>query len=272
MQKIINSNFNELYDDKGYFTIPSFLNQEEVNELLKNLLSKKIDQTGFYTSTCINDSSYRDFCNKAIQEIVTSDKINRYLQGYSTFYANFINKTPQSKSEVVLHTDWSIMDEDIYKPFKIWIPLIDVNKENGTFSLVSGSHKYTNKHRGFGAREYYTAYSKEIIDNCLTYLNFPAGQALFYHPGMLHYSPPNNSTVNRPAILVSLYPSDTQAILYYKNWYNFFNSMSVYKFDANYMNIWDKQSQPKALKHIKNIKEYNKVIEKNKFITLLSKN
>lgn len=272
MQKIINNEQITLYKNDGYFTIPNFLDESEINFLLEKLTNKTVEKTGFYTSTCIEDNEYRDFCNNTIKEVVTENKIKQYLEGYRVFYANYINKTPDSNSEVVLHTDWSIMDEKKYNPFKIWIPLVDVNINNGTFSLVKGSHKYTNKHRGFGANEYYTAYSKELIENNLNYLEYKAGQALFYHPGTLHYSPPNKSNQNRPAILVSLYPNNVDAILFYKNWYNIFNTMSVYKFEPDFMNVWDKKSKPTKLKYLHYAIENNKTIPKSEFLKLISLN
>lgn len=272
MTKIINETHLKQYNSDGYFTVSNFLNKIEIDYLLEKLTNKKVEKTGFYTSTCIEDNDYRNFCNNTIKDIVTENKINQYLEGYRVFYTNYINKTPNSNSEVVLHTDWSIMDEKLYNPFKIWIPLIDVNINNGTFSLVKGSHKFTNKHRGFGANEYYTAYSKELIENNLNYLEYNAGQALFYHPGTLHYSPPNKSKYNRPAILISLYPNNVDAILFYKNWYNFFNTMSVYKFEPDFMNIWDKKSKPTQLDYLYYVKENNKSIAKHEFLKLTSLN
>lgn len=264
--------YNTAYERDGYFTVPGFLNEEEIQLLLNQLESKNIQREGFYTSTCIDDKEYREYCNRVIQEVVHPAKIAQFIKGYATFYANFINKTPNSASEVVLHTDWSITDETKYRPFKIWIPLVAVNKQNGTFSLVRGSHKVTNKYRGHGANEYYTAYSKGIIENCLTYLNHEAGHALFYHPGLLHYSPPNTTNVKRPAILISLSPAGTQPILYYKNWYNLFNTMSVYKFVPEFMNTWDKISKPSGLEYVKKVKEQNKQMSESEFIDMFRVN
>ncbi len=269
MQSITENTHRDQYRENGFFTVPSFLNSSERNELVERLKSKIPNREGFYTSTCIEDEAYRKFCNNVISEMVSIEKINRFIGGYAVFYANFINKTAHSNSEVCLHTDWSIVDESDYSPFKLWIPLVDVNAANGGFALVAGSHKLTNKYRGFGAKEYYMEYTKDILAECLTSLELNAGDALFYHPGLLHYSPPNLSNTDRPALLVSLYAENTQPVLYYKNWYDLFNAMSVYKFVPDFMNIWNKQSKPAELEYIRKVREHNPKLSKSEFIDQL---
>ena len=78
------------------------------------------------------------------------------------------------------------------------IPLMNVTKENGSTGLVPFSHK-----RDFDIDECYQGkYNRWFLDNC-TQHNMSKGSLLFYNCRTLHSSMPNNTDIDRPALLIN---------------------------------------------------------------------
>lgn len=76
------------------------------------------------------------------------------------------------------------------------VSLVDTTKENGSTGLVPFSQK-----RDFDIDKCYTGtYNRWFMDNVKQY-DMPKGSLLFYNCRVLHSSMPNNSDVERPALL-----------------------------------------------------------------------
>jgi hypothetical protein len=102
-------------------------------------------------------------------------------------------------------------DEEIYNCVNVWIPLIDVDAENGALYLLEGSHTIKLPPRGIGLPFAYIEL-QDFIEQRSTPLPMKVGQALFFNPRLIHGSGFNLSDQDRPAIVVGLIPK--QAPLY----------------------------------------------------------
>lgn len=243
---LINEQSASYFDKHGVFIQPAFLSAAEVDYLkteFERITANAGLPQGFYTSTDLKDTEARAQIRNLINQVVNQQKVDTWLKGYKLFYSNLLYKKPAADSAMILHSDWSITDELQYTPMQIWIPLVDVNPENGTLAALLGSHKLTLPYRGYGVDEYYMEYQPGLMDQ-LTYFTVNKGDAVFYHPGILHYSPPNKSATPRLAMLVSLYPAAMEPVLYYQTKSIFGNKVNMYKLPPGFFDSWNKKDKP----------------------------
>jgi hypothetical protein len=109
------------------------------------------------------------------------------------------------------------VDELEFCSAAIWIPLIDVNEENGCFGLVEGSHRVTNIIRGPGIKQSSSLERDKVWEKRHGKLiPMKAGDAIIYNHALLHYSPPNKTKAARPALNLSMVPLTADWIHYCK--------------------------------------------------------
>lgn len=270
--RFINKIYNNEYTEKGYLKQP-FLDEDQL-KLLDKIVSKYLDikeNSGFIISNQIMDIEISKQMNTEINCVIAAS-VNQYIENYEIFFSVIATKTNSENSSLKLHTDRCFIEEDKNTPINLWIPLCDVNKENGTLCVFESSQQFTYTYRGINNFEYYMAdnYLDYIKQHCLKFINLKRGEALFYHPGIIHGSMNNYSSKIRHVLLVTLVPKDADIIYCYQNhhWSNPFNFINIYKADVNFWilpnqpnpkNILEKlysqrNSKPKiAIQHLKNI-------------------
>jgi hypothetical protein len=166
-----------------------------------------------------------------------------------------LEKDTGENSYVAMHTDDCSCDETQFIPFHVWIPLVDTTKENGCICVVKGSHLATNTIRGMQIPQHHYQYQKQLFDHYLTPLENKAGEALVYHPGLLHYSYPNLSDQMRSAVVAAFIPVSAQAIVYFKRnkWLD--KSVLEYEMTAEQYCYWNEKGEPatRLLRKVKNV-------------------
>lgn len=255
-----------LFKEQGYI-LPPFIFSDEIREFKNEIapLSPDVDKR-FYSSTDAKDFTYREKINNAIRKFYNKIKDTLPLINYSYYYGTLIIKESGTESEVIMHTDWSITDEELFTPVTIWIPLIDTNMENGCVGMVKGSHKYTNPHRGVRVEEYYKEFFPALKERALTYLPMKAGQPVIYHNGLIHYSPPNLSGETRQALLIALYPSEATPVFYFEYPWSKYLGIAEYYLKDDFFNHYDKWTRPKTLKFKRLVRNKNKKMPLDQFL------
>jgi hypothetical protein len=143
--------------------------------------------------------------------------INTHIPGYRALYGNFMVKEPGASSRMKLHQDWSYVDETTLKSFAIWIPLQDLNEQNGALWVVPQSHMFQNHFRGPGVFAPFEEYEALILKNYAQPLYLKAGQVVIWEHHVLHYSPANFSESPRIAATVILVPENVEIFHYFKD-------------------------------------------------------
>lgn len=237
------ANFNK----KGFTVVPNFLTNTLCAELSEKLIGLDIgaDQS-FFVSAYSTNHNYRTKIDSIIREYVTPAMLDEFIGEYDLFFANYLRKVKGVNSECVIHTDWSIVDEAAYMPLHLWIPLVDVTIENGTLAVIPGSHNLTAHYRGINIHPYYEKYYSKLQKEKSHYFEVPAGTGVFYHPGLLHFSPENTTGIKRTAILLSFTPKGYQAVIYYKkpDWFFIKHKTAMYTLTKEFYTTWDKKSVP----------------------------
>jgi len=215
MEQVFNDpTLEQKFRRTGYVLIPGLLDGNGLNVLLKLYEKHKLHFDGpFHTSHFSADVDYKREVHNAIAKEVF-EKAKTYLKDYMPLFGNFMIKNPNQDAGMDLHADWTYVDENLHTSVAIWVPLIDVNEENGCFGLIEGSHEVTNLIRGpliqQSSRDRDHIWAKKF--GKLIPMN--AGDAIIYTHRLLHYSPPNKSTTTRPAINLSLVPSKAPVVHY----------------------------------------------------------
>ncbi|MFT4646538.1 MAG: hypothetical protein ACI8ZX_002969 [Planctomycetota bacterium] len=215
------------------------------NLFLENDLNKELQEHGFVSLPCLNKNSIKSLLNfyqtntkealsgfhptmfhenlnykKQVNELILSN-LNNFFSlninlNYKSLYGNFMVKESGDQSDMKLHQDWSYVNEDKEKSFAIWIPLIDLNSQNGALSVIPKSHKLRNNKRGPGFFCPFENWQEEIIEKYGLPLYLKAGEAVIWDHKLAHFSPPNLSNEKRIAITAIITPKNTPIYHFYK--------------------------------------------------------
>lgn len=222
----MNSNLfiNEVYEQQlqkdGVIKIP-FLSAEELQQArdFYTELHGTNDPPGMFdgihmTIWC-DDLDYKLKVKNTLREIFAPAS-ERTFKNYRTVSQQYIVKRQGKETTFPVHQDWSIVDETKYCSFNIWVPLQDVDADNGAMWIIKGSHRIKRKVRGAGCL--FPNYGP-ILDELQPYMtNYPmkAGEALLFYHNTIHGSPANTRNETRIVIQVSVLPHDAPFHIYFQ--------------------------------------------------------
>ena len=158
---------NQLNED-GYVILKNFINKDFVNYIKQS--SEAIFQIQFDEFGYVGDfkenmirlfNEHEDIfknCGKLIQtgliplyQLAFNPELIDYIEALGIDFPNmctrpvlYFNHPQLAKEEVYykspLHQDWPSMESSL-NSLVVWVPLVDVNKENGSIIIYPGSHK-----------------------------------------------------------------------------------------------------------------------------------
>src|ERR1700722_8745842 len=145
--RILNNDTPDRFlEEEGYVVVP-FLNQAET-EALKNVYfdAHPVAKEGLYATA---HSGSFDFKKKMNDEILKNftRAIGEIFFECRPLGGSYIVKYKGEKGVLFPHQDWNIVDEDHFRSFNIWVPLIDTNEQNGAISVLPKSHKLVKSFR-----------------------------------------------------------------------------------------------------------------------------
>jgi hypothetical protein len=145
--------------------------------------------------------------------------LGKYFGNHEIILGIMFVKKPSahSKGQVGLHFDPTLLpDENKQKHINIWSPLIDVNETNGALCLIPRSHKIFAPVHAITIRPPFS----KIADTVLKYgkcIRMKAGEFLIFDNRIIHYSFQNFSKADRPSIVLSLVPLESDFISLFKS-------------------------------------------------------
>ena len=125
-------------------------------------------------------------------------------------------KPPHVNSDLLIHQDSTVIDEENDYCLFVWIPFCDVTMENGPISFLSGSHLWGNTQRSLGVPWQF----KKHIETLYKYVEpvtIKAGSVLVFDPATIHSSSPNLSKEIRHAITITVLRKNYQLVYYFRN-------------------------------------------------------
>lgn len=245
------------FNRKGYVIIDLFSNDE-----FKALQSLYLEINGVEGTVDTNKNSYElSFFEKDIEKKkYKSDKvydflkshIDRIIDRYNPIMINLFSKE-QGKGEVPVHQNWTFVDEDKYTSVSFWLPLQNVNRENGTLEIVPGSHKTISKYRGPSIPWVFDDLNKLMKSKYMVPLELKEGQVAILDDSIIHYSGDNLTNSPRKAIQAILKPKEAKLIHCFKPKQTLTDEIKVMEVPNDYFLDFDMWSEPKITNEPKSI-------------------
>jgi len=202
------SHFNQF----GYVVIDAGMETEadEMADFTKPYLSGLSSE--FYYSLIANDFGGNKQISDKIHSILELF-YNRYLIDYKTLNESFLSKPAHTTNELLLHQDWNYTHEDKFASLTLWMPLCDVDENNGAVFLLPGSHKWFNNLRSCNLPTARIS-SKDLSPIEMQTALMKKGQILIFHPAIFHGSFPNNSPRHRTVVTSVILPKNADYVYF----------------------------------------------------------
>jgi phytanoyl-CoA hydroxylase len=211
------------YNMDGYVIVKNFLSGEEVKKLygiatgddtllkhafdLNDQAGKKTKLTLWYTP---GNDAY-GLLSKSRRMVESADKLMDGESEVCHFHSKLMQKEPKVGGAWEWHQDYGYWYKNEFlfpdQMISIMVAITDASKENGCLQVIKGTHKMGRIEHGFsgeqvGASQHYVDLALKTKE--LVYVEIKAGDALFFHPNLLHRSEANLS--DRPRwSLISVY-------------------------------------------------------------------
>ena len=203
----------ELFE-KGYAIFP-LLSEEQVIELKDFYYhnnSKKAE--GLVATAHDHNFDFRQKMSDKIHQVV-GEEVTKHFENIEMLGGTFMNKTQGEKGILPPHQDWNIGDEKKFASYNLWIPLVDVQAENGSIQVIDGSHIWKGGFRGPNLHGPFAEQTNDLWDKMKT-LSLKAGEVLVYDHRLLHCSNENKTPTDRLVIVFGVIPQQAEMYFYYQ--------------------------------------------------------
>ena len=190
------------FDEDGFVKI-ALLSEEEVEALAKMRMEYFPEKGSvFFSSSYLDDYDLKMEISNKITSII-NDSLAKQCTNYRLIGAAYLIKGIGKHSEMPMHQDWTIVDEQQFYAANVWIPLTDTNEVNGTLELMKGSHNWNEALRAPTLPMSFVGLEEKIKPK-LTLVPAKKGEVIILNQATIHYSKPNMTDEIRPAITCGL--------------------------------------------------------------------
>ncbi|MEI6021698.1 MAG: phytanoyl-CoA dioxygenase family protein [Bacteroidota bacterium] len=218
MNKQVSAIFkNELqqkqFDIDGYIKV-TLLDDSEI-EQLKTLYNHYFPKpsSNFYSSSFESDYRLKKKISDELSAILNK-KFNFLFQNYDLIGSAFLSKGNGERSEMPMHQDWTIVDENKHCALNVWVPLQDTNEKNGTLEIIQGSHLWCDGYRAPSIPFNYKGDEHEL-KSLLTIVPASAGEIIVLNQAVIHFSKANQFEKTRIAITAGIKTANAPLLFYY---------------------------------------------------------
>lgn len=226
--KFKNNAFEQDFCNKGYLYIPDFLSPDRMKELLSLYKSLHTDLTvdaGMWNSLYnLNKEDSTRVSNRILS--ILRPELDNILENYAAPVASFMSKNANNLGICDLHRDFSILDETRFEYRNVWVPLVDINIDNGALYALPGSHRLFNYPLPMFCKWPYTNLQNSLFKK-VEIFNVKAGDLVVYADRTLHGSFLNRSTKSRPVVHMGILHPDYELAYYFMDSENFVKVFSV---------------------------------------------
>ncbi len=227
---------NQLLEN-GYVVIP-FLTTIEVLTLTDFYYqhhSKSLE--GMYATAHLPDIDLRMKMNNVIKEKFARPIAETFCNA-TALGGSFIAKGKGGQGTLKPHQDWNIVDENKYRSFNIWVPLVDVNENNGAICIMPKSHLWMKNFRSANIPSEFQNVEEQLWEKMIQ-LKMKAGEALIYDHRLIHASGENHSVEIRLTTVFGIIPDEASMFYYHKK-----NENTIEEYESNpefflYENIFE---------------------------------
>ncbi len=197
--------FYDKLKSKGVSVLPNIgeSNLKALLDTYKEKVTPRLEKGSMYWSMSDNDKVFAANLSNQVMPILV-EHISQFIPDLMPIISAFMVKPAHSPS-VNFHQDWTFVDkEPEFSSYTCWIPLVDVNEENGIMGFIPHSQEEYTFYRAspsppfghnFPETEEYFAKAE--------YMSLKAGEPVVFNHRTVHGSKPNFSDDNRPAVALS---------------------------------------------------------------------
>jgi hypothetical protein len=206
----------ELFDKQGFIILP-FLEQMEIQKLedFFERTHPHIPKDQFFSDSYLSDFNFKKDASEFIVSVFDRAYQN-YFMNYQPFGGSFLFKSPGANSALAAHQDWTIVDENEEYALNCWVPLCDIDENNGALMILPGSHFDNFPSLRAPTLPFFFHGNEEIVQRNLVPMYVKAGMAVVLNQSVIHYSQPNTSSHVRKAITAGIKSFGAQMIFHYK--------------------------------------------------------
>jgi phytanoyl-CoA hydroxylase len=208
------------YHRDGYIIVKDYLNAAEVGKLQEIAFADGVmrkhafdlnDQSGKKTKLTLWYTPGNDaygLLTKSSRMVASADKLMDGNSPVCHFHSKLMQKEPRIGGAWEWHQDYGYWYKNEFllpdQMTSIMVAITDANKENGCLQVIRGTHKMGRIEHGFageqvGASQHYVDLALKTMP--LIYVALKAGDALFFHPNLLHRSEANLSSQPRWSLI-----------------------------------------------------------------------
>ncbi len=208
------------YETDGYFVIKNFCSAEEIHKLYstaledgamrKNALDLN-DQSGKKTKLSLWFTPGNDVFGYLTRSEKMIARVAQLLDSDAPvchFHSKLMQKEPKVGGAWEWHQDYGYWYKNQFmfpgQLISVMVALTSANKQNGCLQVIKGTHKLGRLNHGFAGEQ--VGADMVMVNNALktmelVYCELEAGDALFFHPNLLHRSEANLSDYPRWSII-----------------------------------------------------------------------
>lgn len=257
-------------NEEGY-SVQSWLDADQITRL-KDLFGElhDIDQKdgGMFYSVYSQNLDYRKRIHDEIGNIL-APTLASHFKDHRILLNSFVVKASGEKSEFYLHQDTSGLDEWNYSPLNLWIPLDDVNEEDGCLGIVPCSHKFFSPYRSISFPAPFDDVSDEVR-RFIRPVRMKQGEVFVFDNRLVHNSFVNRSGKTRVAVVCGLFPKNAKLTTCFKPTYRLGGKVELIEHEDDFLLkhpnfLIDCQSRPNSGKSIGWVDDDYQAIERAEF-------
>lgn len=186
------------FDEDGFVKI-SLLSDHEVDALAQMRMEYFPEKGSvFFSSSYLDDYDLKMEISDKITSTI-NDSLAKQCENFRLIGAAYLIKGIGKHSEMPMHQDWTIVDEQQFYAANVWIPLTDTDEKNGALEFMKGSHKWNEALRAPTLPMSFAGLEEKIRSK-LTLVPAKKGEVIILNQATIHYSKPNMTDEIRPAI------------------------------------------------------------------------
>jgi phytanoyl-CoA hydroxylase len=216
----LTANQVDSYHRDGYVIVRNFISASQINrlygiamedELLRKHAFDLNDQTGKKTKLTLwyvpGDDAY-GLLSRSRRMVNAVDQLMDGDAAVCHFHSKLMQKEPKVGGAWEWHQDYGYWYKNEFlfpdQMTSVMIAITEANKENGCLQVIKGSHKMGRVEHGFageqvGASQRYVDLASKTME--LVFVELKPGDALFFHPNLLHRSEANLSQNSRWSLI-----------------------------------------------------------------------
>jgi ectoine hydroxylase-related dioxygenase (phytanoyl-CoA dioxygenase family) len=208
------------YHRDGYVVVKNFCTAEEINKLYSTALEDDAmrknalllnDQSGKTTRLSLWFTPGNDVFGYLTRSEKMVNSVAQLLDSEAPvchFHSKLMQKEPKVGGAWEWHQDYGYWYKNQFmfpdQLISVMVALSPANKANGCLQVIKGSHKLGRVNHGFAGEQ--VGADMTMVDNALktmelVYCELEAGDALFFHPNLLHRSEANLSEYPRWSVI-----------------------------------------------------------------------